>query len=432
MLFLKRLLKRTLLNKRFLKNTSLSLVILIALSNAGFYVAETMTGKPIFANTLKVLGFCPSPKITLSAQEPSTTDKDKADEDKADKDNTDEPVLETTCTAPINLYSLPGDLIPAKDNFFSLGSEKLRWKELQLGPGTLFIEDTTTGLQAGISVNGGALLIDGADSLRIGNLRLTKSGLESIITGQDITIGNLNDRGLLAVANGIRFPDGTVQSSAIIQGLKGETGATGPAGPQGAQGAQGPAGAQGAAGPQGLIGSSGGSGGTGPAGAQGIQGIPGTMSSYYGNFYSTLTQTNVGEAQTPDVANAMTFNSPPDGVGVTIVSNSRITVANAGTYNLQFSAQVEKTNNGNDSIDIWLAKNGTNVAWSSTRTWLYGNNAKHVSAWNFVITLAANDYLELMWSSANAAVQLTAEGAATAPVRPEIPSVIATLTFVKS
>ena len=128
----------------------------------------------------------------------------------------------------------------------------------------------------------------------------------------------------------------------------------------------------------------------------------------------------------------MTFNSPPDGVGVTIVSNSRITVANAGTYNLQFSAQVEKTNNGNDSIDIWLAKNGTNVAWSSTRTWLYGNNAKHVSAWNFVITLAANDYLELMWSSANPAVQLTAEGAATAPVRPEIPSVIATLTFVKS
>ena len=408
------------------------MVILIALANAGFYVAETMTGKPIFANTLKVLGFCPSPKITLSAQEPSTTDKDKADEDKADKDNTDEPVLETTCTAPINLYSLPGDLIPSKDNLFSLGSEKLRWKELQLGPGTLFIEDTTTGLQAGISVNGGALLIDGADSLRIGNLRLTKTGIESIITGQDITIGNLNDRGLLAVANGIRFPDGTVQSSAIIQGLKGETGATGPAGPQGAQGAQGPAGAQGAAGPQGLAGSAGGSGGTGPAGAQGIQGIPGTMSSYYGNFYSTLTQTNVGEAQTPDVANAMTFNSPPDGVGVTIVSNSRITVANAGTYNLQFSAQVEKTNNGNDSIDIWLAKNGTNVAWSSTRTWLYGNNAKHVSAWNFVITLAANDYLELMWSSANAAVQLTAEGAATAPVRPEIPSVIATLTFVKS
>ena len=426
-MFLKRLLKRTLLNKKFLKNTSLSLVVFVALANAGFYFAETMTGKPIFANTLKVLGFCPAPKITLSAPTPPVT-SDEVDE----KDNEDEPVVQTTCSAPINLYSLPGDLIPAKDNLFTLGSADRRWKGLQLGPGTLYIEDITTGLQAGISVNGGALLVDGADSLRIGNLRLTKTGIESIITGQDITIGNLNDRGLLSVANGIRFPDGTVQSSAILQGLKGETGAQGPAGPQGAQGPAGAQGVQGPAGPQGIAGSAGGVGGSGATGPQGIQGIPGTMSAYYGNFYSMQTQLNAGEAATPDVANAMTFNSPADGVGVTIISNSRITVANAGTYNLQFSTQVEKTNNGSDSIDIWLAKNGENVAWSSTRTWLYGNNAKHVSAWNFVITLAANDYLQLMWSSANAAVQLTAEGAATAPVRPEIPSVIATLTQVKS
>ena len=53
-MFLKRLLKRTLLNKKFLKNTSLSLVVFVALANAGFYFAETMTGRPIFANTLKV------------------------------------------------------------------------------------------------------------------------------------------------------------------------------------------------------------------------------------------------------------------------------------------------------------------------------------------------------------------------------------------
>ncbi len=421
-MLLKRLLKRTLLNRKFLKNTSLSLVVFVALANAGFYFAETITGRPIFANTLKVLGFCPAPKITISEPiSPVAAEGEKVEEEK--------PEVQTTCTAPINLYSLPGDLIPAKDNLFTLGSETRRWKGLQLGPGTLYIEDITTGLQAGISVNGGALLVDGADSLRIGNLRLTKTGIESIISGQDITIGNLNDRGLLSVANGIRYPDGTVQSSAILQGIKGDTG---PAGPQGVPGPAGPQGVPGPAGPQGLAGSAGGTGGSGATGPQGIQGIPGTMSAYYGNFYSTQTQTNVGEAQTPDVANAMTFNSPADGVGVTIVSNSRITVANAGTYNLQFSAQVEKTNNGNDSIDIWLAKNGTNVAWSSTRTWLYGNNAKHVSAWNFVITLAANDYLELMWSSANAAVQLSVEAAATAPVRPEIPSVIASLTQVKS
>jgi hypothetical protein len=115
-----------------------------------------------------------------------------------------------------------------------------------------------------------ALLVDGADSLRIGNLRLTKTGIESIITGQDITIGNLNDRGLLSVANGIRFPDGTVQSSAILQGLKGDTGAQGPSGPQGAQGPAGAQGVQGPAGPQGIAGSAGGVGGSGACGPQGI------------------------------------------------------------------------------------------------------------------------------------------------------------------
>jgi hypothetical protein len=107
-------------------------------------------------------------------------------------------------------------------------------------------------------------------------------------------------------------------------------------------------------------------------------------------------------------------------------------VANAGTYNLQFSAQIEKTDSGNDSVDIWLAKNGTNIPWSNTRTWLIGNSAKQVSAWNFVITLAANDFLELMWSSADSAVRIYAEAAESNPTRPAIPSIIATLTQVKS
>ena len=417
-MFFKRLLKRSLLNKRFLKNTSLSLVVFIALANAGFYIAETMTGRPIFANTLKVLGFCPAPKITLSGPRLPTT----ADEG-SERVDEDEPVVQTTCSAPINLYSLPGDLIPAKDNLFTLGSSDRRWKGLQLGPGTLYIEDITTGLQAGLSVDGGSLLVDGADSLRIGNIRLTKTGIESIITGQDITIGNLNDRGLLSVANGIRFPDGTVQSSAIIQGIKGDTG---PAGPQGVQGPAGAQGVQGPAGPQGLAGTAGSSGGAGPAGPQGIQGIPGTMSAYYGNFYSTAIQTNLVSA------NSFTFNSPADGVGVTIVDNSKITVANAGTYNLQFSAQIEKSDSGDDEIEIWLSKQGSDISWSNTRILMSGNKAKYVAAWNFVITMAANEYLELKWYSADSAVRIYAEVAPTSPSRPAIPSIIATLTQVKS
>lgn len=129
----------------------------------------------------------------------------------------------------------------------------------------------------------------------------------------------------------------------------------------------------------------------------------------------------------------MTFNGTPDAVGVSIVSNSQIKVANAGTYNLQFSAQVEKTDSGNDSIDIWLAKEGTNVPWSNTRLWLYGNGDKHVAAWNFIVTLAANEYVQIYWSSPDTDVRLYAETASTEPNRPPgIPSVIATITQVTS
>jgi hypothetical protein len=329
--------------------------------------------------------------------------------------------VSSPCQAPINLIALPGDLIPAVDNQYNLGSPEYRWKGLQLGPGTLFIEDQTTGLQVGLTVQSGTLLLDGADSLRIGNIRLTKNGIESVLSDQDITIGNITDRGYANFARGIKFPDGTIQTSAIVQGIKGDTGAQGPQGIQGIQGLQG---IQGETGLQGLIGVTGATGGQGP---QGIQGIPGSLTGYYGNFYSTLTQTN----PVANTVNAFTYNSPAEGVGVSVVDDSRITVANAGTYNIQFSAQLEKSDSGNDSVDIWLAKNQNNVAWTNTRTWLIGNNAKQVAAWNFVITLAAGDFVQIYWAAADTKSRIYAEGVQTNPTRPGIPSVITTVTQVR-
>jgi hypothetical protein len=128
------------------------------------------------------------------------------------------------------LASIAGNVVPAVDNYYTLGLPDKRWKSLQLGPGTIYIQDTSTGAQAGIAVNNGSLLIDGADSLRIGNVRLTSTGLESVVSGQDISIGNRGDLGFLVPSRGIKFPDGTTQTSAQLQG---------PAGPQGAQGVQG-------------------------------------------------------------------------------------------------------------------------------------------------------------------------------------------------
>lgn len=133
--------------------------------------------------------------------------------------------------------------MPAADNQYSLGTALFRWKSLQLGPGTLFIQDQITGDQVGLTVIDGALLLDGADSLRIGNTRLTATGLASVLSDADITIGAYGDTGFALFPTGIKFSDGTVMTTAMMRGPAGPAGTAGPIGPQGPAGPAGEPGA---------------------------------------------------------------------------------------------------------------------------------------------------------------------------------------------
>ena len=148
----------------------------------------------------------------------------------------------------------------------------------------------------------------------------------------------------------------------------------------------------------------------------------------YGQFSDTTTQS--GSANT---AYAKRLNTIDFAHEVSIVSGSRITVANTGIYNLQFSTQLENTANSNITFDIWLAYTGSNVANSNTQidvTKVTGLLGKQVAAWNFMIPIKANDYVELMWSCNSSTGQLHASGVQSNPTRPAIPSVIATLTQI--
>jgi hypothetical protein len=146
---------------------------------------------------------------------------------------------------------------------------------------------------------------------------------------------------------------------------------------------------------------------------------------YYGAFCSTGSQTNL----TPNVSRSMVLETTEHSVGVSIVGGSKITVANSGVYNLQFSAQIEKTSNGTDTIYVWFKKNGSNISRSNTGidvTKQAGSSGKVVAAWNYIDTLIANDYLEIIWQSADPTMIL-AYDPSTGNL-PSIPSVIATLT----
>lgn len=148
---------------------------------------------------------------------------------------------------------------------------------------------------------------------------------------------------------------------------------------------------------------------------------------FYGAFCSTASQTNL----TPNVSRSMQLETTELSDGVSVVSGSRITVAHPGIYNLQFSAQLEKTDNGADTVYIWFKKNGTNVPRSNTAVDVLkqaGGSGKFVAAWNYIDNLAVNDYLEIVWQSDDTTMQLTADPAS--GNFPMIPSVIATLTQV--
>jgi hypothetical protein len=127
----------------------------------------------------------------------------------------------------------------------------------------------------------------------------------------------------------------------------------------------------------------------------------------------------------------MSADTQTSGNGVTVSSGSSFTVASAGTYNLQFSAQLESTGGGNaQTMDIWLAINGNNVDNSNTQIVGNSNNGRTVAAWNFVEPLNAGDFMELKFSVSDVRLGFAYDVPQSSPTRPAIPSVIVTLTQV--
>jgi hypothetical protein len=135
-------------------------------------------------------------------------------------------------------------------------------------------------------------------------------------------------------------------------------------------------------------------------------------------------QSNITQSGSANVSQSMRFETTDISQGISMVSNSRITLVNSGTYNIQFSAQL-LADTGADTVWIWLKKNGTNVSSTSTKLVLRNNEAD-VAAWNFVVDAAASDYFELAWQGLGGHTKLFAEAAA--GNYPAIPSIILTVT----
>lgn len=152
---------------------------------------------------------------------------------------------------------------------------------------------------------------------------------------------------------------------------------------------------------------------------------------YHGSFQSNVDQTTAGIAtptlvryEITDLSYGVSVASNPTGP-----ANTRIKVDHQGVYNFQFSIQVVAGDN-NQQVYFWLKKNGSDVSASNTEVDLPNKDYGYVAAWNFLISMAANDYVELSWSATNVGTFLNS-GTPGAGYGPLIPSVIATMCLVR-
>lgn len=121
---------------------------------------------------------------------------------------------------------------------------------------------------------------------------------------------------------------------------------------------------------------------------------------------------------------------------ITGTVSSKITVTQPGIYNLQWSGQFVNEDAAIHEISVWLRQNGTDVVGSTGEVSI---NAKHgafdggaIVSWNYLVSLNANDYVELWYSTPDVNSYIIAYPAGTSPTRPTTASVIATLTFVSA
>ena len=226
-----------------------------------------------------------------------------------------------------------GNIIPAANITYNLGSSVNQWKDLYLSNSTIYMNNVPVTLSSGniLTVNGQAVLTNGSNStvtttgnVNSGNVSAVGNiignyiiGNGSLLTGVattsygnsnvaaylpsysgNITAGNVstvgNITGAFIFGNGSQLTGITTSSSVGATGPTGPTGATGPDGSTGPTGATGATGSLGPTGPTGPTGATGLRGSTGASGLTGATGSGATgLTGATGPGVSNLSSANV-------------------------------------------------------------------------------------------------------------------------------------------
>ena len=159
-----------------------------------------------------------------------------------------------------------------------------------------------------------------------------------------------------------------------------------------------------------------------------------SFSAPYGSFIDTSTVAAVANVSAPVLFNGVNTNSSQVYIGT---PTSRIYITNAGVYNYAFSVQVSNSTAQIHPLEVWVRQNGVDIPNSSSVVNLpvkRGSvDSETILALNLLIPVQAGDYLELIWLSDDASVSIfTIPASVVAPIHPQAPAVILTVTFVSA
>jgi len=129
---------------------------------------------------------------------------------------------------------------------------------------------------------------------------------------------------------------------------------------------------------------------------------------------------------------ALQLNTTEKQFNTTLIGTRVYTTA-TGTFRFDYSVQLENTSGGDQTVKIWIAKNGTNVPRSASQV-VVGNNGQTFPFCSYTLDMNAGDYLEVYANSTSATnVRALAVAAVVGPPAiPAVPSVIVNLTQIGS
>ena len=121
------------------------------------------------------------------------------------------------------------------------------------------------------------------------------------------------------------------------------------------------------------------------------------------------------------------------GVGAgtgTASTKSRIRVSVNGVYNFQYSGQVYTSTGSKVEVALWIARNGTDISYSTRINTIASNNHYFEVLWSFDIDLAAGEYIEMRTSIDDHAPNIKLDAFAATSPYPAGASSVLTVNFI--